>query len=350
MQSAHRCAARPGHVALRHGAMTTTLDWELLTTPLCESAARFMGPGQAHCLSLATTCWTRFELELRTHSTIRRPSRARKHSSSPSCVASKHDPRLQDRVRIRRTRPSRGRRAAARRGHARLSHPPPVPGVEGVGVRRARRARFAMAGTSPVGSSLLLGDGAVLDGLSLAGMHLTVTMSLSLAGAVLGCTGVLARPGSGIRIGDRCGIGDHCYFSGQGGIEVGSDVLFGPGVRIFSENHRFEASELLIRLQGEVRAPVAIEDDCWIGCTGPLSWAECLADGPRVGRGGWPPSSRGRLAGQCGRRRASEDRIALKVRSPRSQRAEPVNLSETPASEDQACDNSFGNGLTQTRP
>lgn len=129
-----------------------------------------------------------------------------------------------------------------------------------------------------VGSSLLLGDGAVLDGLSLEGITLGDNVTVA-RGAVLGCTGVLARPGSGIRIGDRCGIGDHCYFGGQGGIEVGSDVLFGPGVRIFSENHRFEASELLIRLQGEVRAPVAIEDDCWIGA------GATIVGGVRIGRG-----------------------------------------------------------------
>ncbi len=129
-----------------------------------------------------------------------------------------------------------------------------------------------------VGSSLLLGDGVMLDGMSLEGITLGDNVTVA-RGAVLGCTGVLARPGVGIRVGDRCGIGDHCYFSGQGGIEVGSDVLFGPSVRIFSENHRFDNSELPIRQQGEVRAPVVIEGDCWIGAD------VTIVGGVRIGRG-----------------------------------------------------------------
>ena len=114
------------------------------------------------------------------------------------------------------------------------------------------------------GPSLVLGDGVMLDGLSSKGLRLGRNVTIQ-RGAALLCTGVIARPGLGITVGDRTGIGDHCFFWGQGGIEIGCDVLFGPGVRVFSENHRFDDPSNPINRQGEDRQPVAIGDNCWIG-------------------------------------------------------------------------------------
>ncbi len=128
------------------------------------------------------------------------------------------------------------------------------------------------------GPGLLIGDDVLIDGLSLEGIRLGRNVTI-VRGAVLVCTGVLARPGVGITIGDRTGIGDHSYLSGQGGIAIGDDVLLGPGVRVFSENHEFGDRVRPIRTQGEVRAPVTIESDCWIG-----AGATILAS-VRIGRG-----------------------------------------------------------------
>jgi acetyltransferase-like isoleucine patch superfamily enzyme len=129
-----------------------------------------------------------------------------------------------------------------------------------------------------VGSSLILGDEVVLDGLSMEGITIGHNVTI-VRGAILMCTGVIARPGVGIRIGDRTGIGDHCFIGGQGGVEIGDDVLFGPGVSVFSENHRFDQAGVLIRRQGEERAPVVIESDCWIGA------GSTVLAGVRIGRG-----------------------------------------------------------------
>lgn len=128
------------------------------------------------------------------------------------------------------------------------------------------------------GSSLLLGDDVLLDGLSLEGMRLGRNVTI-VRGAVLICTGVLARPGVGITVGDRTAIGDHNYIGGQGGVSIGDDVLFGPGARVFSENHETGDRDQVIRRQGEVRAPVVIEADCWIGA------GATILGGVRVGRG-----------------------------------------------------------------
>lgn len=114
------------------------------------------------------------------------------------------------------------------------------------------------------GAQLILGDGVLLDGFGQDGIRLGRNVTIG-RGATLVSTGVVARPGVGISIGDQCGIGEYSYIGGQGGVAIGSHVLLGPNVRVFSENHRFDQAGVLLRLQGEVRAPVRIEDNCWIG-------------------------------------------------------------------------------------
>ena len=135
-----------------------------------------------------------------------------------------------------------------------------------------------------VGASLILGDDVVLEGLSLEGIRVGRNVTI-VRGAMLMCTGVIARPGVGIRIGDRTGIGDHCFIGGQGGVEIGDDVLFGPEVRVFSENHLFQATDRPIRAQGEEKAPVVIEDDCWVGAGATILGGVRIGHGSVIGAG-----------------------------------------------------------------
>ena len=90
---------------------------------------------------------------------------------------------------------------------------------------------------------------------------------------------MLAELGEGITIGDRSAVGAGSFLGGQGGIWIGRDVIMGPGVRIFSENHNYGDVEQPIRAQGQTRAAVAIDNDCWIG-----GGATILA-GVTIGRG-----------------------------------------------------------------
>jgi acetyltransferase-like isoleucine patch superfamily enzyme len=82
---------------------------------------------------------------------------------------------------------------------------------------------------------------------------------------ILQCTGVVSHKGVGITIGNNCAIGALSYLGGQGGIKIGNDVLMGPGVKIFSENHNFDSRDICIRKQGVNRSSVIINDNCWIG-------------------------------------------------------------------------------------
>lgn len=114
------------------------------------------------------------------------------------------------------------------------------------------------------GRSFIIEDGVFISALSKNGI--TIGNNVTIAKyAVLSCTGVIANKGEGIVIGNNSAVGAQSFLGGQGGIKIGDNVIMGPQVKIFSENHNYEHPEILIRKQGESRKGVTIEDNCWIG-------------------------------------------------------------------------------------
>lgn len=96
--------------------------------------------------------------------------------------------------------------------------------------------------------------------------------------------------GRGISIGRRCRIHKNtsigCY-SGVGrgceinnGVTIGDNVMMGPDVLIYTQNHCTSDPKLPMRTQGmaEIR-PVIIEDDVWIGAR------VCILPGVVIGKG-----------------------------------------------------------------
>lgn len=136
-------------------------------------------------------------------------------------------------------------------------------GVRGA-VFRGRRVVVEHAYALSSGPGLILDDGVLVHALSAQGISLGRNVTIA-RNSTLTCTGVIAELGTGIAIGDRSAVGAGSFLGGQGGIRVGNDVIMGPAVRIFSENHNFDDVDVPIRAQGQSRAPVTIEDDCWIG-------------------------------------------------------------------------------------
>jgi acetyltransferase-like isoleucine patch superfamily enzyme len=138
-----------------------------------------------------------------------------------------------------------------------------APNVRGL-VLRGRRVVVEHAAQLSAGAGLILEDDACLRPLSREGIVLGRNVTIA-RGATLQCTGVLAEPGVGIRIGDRSAVGAGAFLGGQGGLAIGADVIMGPHVKIFTENHAFDALDRPMRAQGTRRASVTIADDCWIG-------------------------------------------------------------------------------------
>lgn len=129
-----------------------------------------------------------------------------------------------------------------------------------------------------LGAGTVLAADVVIDALSSDGVHLEEAVTVDRR-AIIRATGSIRRIGAGVRIGRRSAVGVDCFIHGGGGVTIGRDVLLGPGVRIFSENHDFALRGVPIIEQGETPAPVEIGDDVWIG-----AGATVLA-GARIGTG-----------------------------------------------------------------
>lgn len=114
------------------------------------------------------------------------------------------------------------------------------------------------------GKSLIVEDGVVIQALSDEGIVLGNRVTIARY-SVLICTGIIAEKGKGIVIGDNSAVGAQSFLGGQGGIHIGTDVIMGPQVRIFSENHNYSDPTQPIRRQGQSRKGVRIGDNCWIG-------------------------------------------------------------------------------------
>ena len=127
-------------------------------------------------------------------------------------------------------------------------------------------------------SGFIIEDNVYINALSesgiIVGRNVTIARNASLI-----CTGVIAKKGVGISIGNNSAIGAYSFLSGQGGLTIGNDVIMGPGVKIFSENHNYNDPNILIRKQGENRKGITIEDNCWIGA------GVIILDGVIIGSG-----------------------------------------------------------------
>jgi acetyltransferase-like isoleucine patch superfamily enzyme len=114
------------------------------------------------------------------------------------------------------------------------------------------------------GKNLIIDDNVSINALSTNGI--TIGDNVSIArDSILFCTGVIAHRGTGITIGDRTGIGARAFLAGQGGITIGDDVITGPNIQIFSENHNFSNLQLTIKEQSVTKQAVVIGNNCWLG-------------------------------------------------------------------------------------
>jgi len=82
-----------------------------------------------------------------------------------------------------------------------------------------------------------------------------------------------------MRIGDETWIGQQCFLHSAGGLDIGSRVGIGPGVRIITSAHGEAGRDTPILDSPVEFAPVVIEDDCDIGVSA------TILPGVRIGRG-----------------------------------------------------------------
>ncbi|MCL4262481.1 MAG: acyltransferase [Anaerolineae bacterium] len=115
-----------------------------------------------------------------------------------------------------------------------------------------------------IGHSVIFEDYVTIDALSYNGVVLGDNVTIARFSTIQ-CTGVIRAIGVGLRIGNNSAVGAYSFIGAQGGIEIGDNVIMGPRVNLHAENHIYEDLGLPIRLQGETRQGIIVEDDCWIG-------------------------------------------------------------------------------------
>ncbi|AGX43826.1 acyltransferase [Clostridium saccharobutylicum] len=85
--------------------------------------------------------------------------------------------------------------------------------------------------------------------------------------------------GEGLIVGDNSSIGPFGYIGCAGFVKIGNNVMIGPRVSIFAENHNFSDIKSDIKSQGVNRKGIVIEDNCWIGS------GVIILDGVKIGKG-----------------------------------------------------------------
>lgn len=89
----------------------------------------------------------------------------------------------------------------------------------------------------------------------------------------------VGKIGYGLKIGDNSSIGPFSFIGCSGQISIGKNVMIGPRVSLFAENHNFSNTSVSIKSQGVNNKGIVIGDDCWIGS------GVIILDGVTIGQG-----------------------------------------------------------------
>jgi acetyltransferase-like isoleucine patch superfamily enzyme len=115
-----------------------------------------------------------------------------------------------------------------------------------------------------VGRDTIIEDGVEINCLTRQGIHFGDRVSVGKY-AIIRPSNIYGGPiGEGLVLGNHSNIGPYNYIGCSGKITIGNNVMLGPRVSIYAENHVFDNPNLTIKEQGVQRLDVIIEDDCWI--------------------------------------------------------------------------------------
>jgi maltose O-acetyltransferase len=74
----------------------------------------------------------------------------------------------------------------------------------------------------------------------------------------------------------------NCVVLDENKVTIGSDVLFGPGVQIYTASHPLDS---VLRRTHKISKPVTIGDDCWIGGNAIICPGITIGNGCVIGAG-----------------------------------------------------------------
>jgi acetyltransferase-like isoleucine patch superfamily enzyme len=128
-----------------------------------------------------------------------------------------------------------------------------------------------------LGRSVSIGNNVKIIALSKKGVVIGNNVSI-LNSTIIDCGGALTNIGEGLEIGNGVGIAQNCFIQVRANVKIGNDVILGPNVSVFSENHNYLDTNVPILKQGVSRKGVIIEDGVWIGTR------SVILDGVKIGK------------------------------------------------------------------
>jgi acetyltransferase-like isoleucine patch superfamily enzyme len=127
-----------------------------------------------------------------------------------------------------------------------------------------RRCKIIFRNKISLGKTVSFGDNVEINALCKTGVVIGNNVSI-LKNTIIECTGVISHLGEGLTIGNNVGIAQNCFIQVRGKVTIEDNVIFGPNVSVFSENHNFENPDLPVNVQGVNRKGVKIESGVWVG-------------------------------------------------------------------------------------
>lgn len=147
-----------------------------------------------------------------------------------------------------------------------------------------RNSRIFHKNKISTGKSLNIGHNVYINALCVNGIKIGDNFTIK-DNCIIDCTGVLRNLGLGLKIGNNVGMSENCHIQVRGNIVIGNNVIFGPNVSIFSENHNFSKLNITINLQGETRKGVEIKDGVWIGARSVILDGVCIGKNSIIAAG-----------------------------------------------------------------
>lgn len=148
-----------------------------------------------------------------------------------------------------------------------------------------RGARVSNPQYLSIRGRVIIEDYAELQAISSRGVTLGDQVSIGRYAMIRPSGNYAHEVGEGLFVGDRSSIGPYCFIGCSGFINIGNDVMLGPGVRLFGENHVYERSDITIKSQGVQLGGITIEDDCWIASGVTVTAGVTIGRGSVVGAG-----------------------------------------------------------------
>lgn len=97
------------------------------------------------------------------------------------------------------------------------------------------------------------------------------------------CGVVINAQSGAIQIGDNVSLNDYTVLLGHGGIRIGNDVRIAAHVVMASFEHGYDDVDVPIRRQANVKKPIIVEDDVWIGAGAKILGGAHIAKGCVIG-------------------------------------------------------------------